>query len=207
MRMNMKKRIIFIVAWLLCIIWLCGCSNIPPTHYYTFRPDSEKTATTTSPKYPHIVAIDAFEAEVPYQQDKIVYRTSPYEVNFHEYRRWLRPLEELVTEQVLKLVSAAGMFQDVHTQAFESYADYIIRGRIKMFDQWYSEGTSSVRVRLEYHLIALKEERIIWMDTVETETDIPGLEIVETVKGFETALQENILQALAAIDEVLYQRK
>ena len=76
-----------------------------------------------------------------------------------------------------------------------------------MFDQWYSEEIVSVRVRLEYHLVAPKEERIIWMDTVETKTNIPTLEVVETVKGFETALQENILQALDAIDEVLYQRK
>lgn len=204
----MKKRSNFIVTCLLCITWLfCGCANIPLTHYYTFQPDIEKKAETRSPKYPYIVTIDAFEADVPYQQDKIVFRTSPYEVNFYEYHKWLRLPEELVTEQVFKLVSAAGMFQNVHTQAFESYSDYIIRGRIKMFDQWYREGTSSVRVRLEYHLIATQEEHTIWMDTVETDINLSKLGIVETVKGFETALQENVLQALDAIDEVLYQRK
>lgn len=203
----MKKRIILIVACLLCIILFWGCANIPPTHYYTFRPDIEKKAKTISPKYPYIVAIDTFEADIPYQQDKIVYRTSPYEVNFYEYRKWLRPLEELVTEQALKLVSSSGMFQDIHARAFDAYSDYIVRGRIKMFDQWYSEGAFSVQVRLEYYLVAPQEERIIWMDTVETKANIAKLEIVETVKGFETALQENILQALTAIDEVLSQRK
>ncbi len=138
----------FIIGCLLLITWLCGCTDIPLTHNYTFRPDIEKQAETTSPKYPYIIAIDTFEADVPYQQTKIVFRTSPYEVNFYEYHKWLRSPEELVAEQVLKLVSAAGMFQNVHAQAFESYSDYILRGRIKMFDQWYSEETSSVRVRL-----------------------------------------------------------
>jgi len=203
-----KKRKLLIVCYLFYSVWLCyGCANIPLTHYYTFQPDVEKKAQTASPKYPYVIAIDIFEADVPYQQDKIVYRMSPYEVNFYEYHKWLRPPEEMVTEQVLKLVSSAGMFRNVHSSAFESYSDYIIRGRIKMFDQWYREGISSVRVQLEYHLIAPQEEQIIWMDTVETTTNVPKLEILETVKGFETALQENILQALTAIDEVLHQRE
>ena len=210
----MKKRYILVVSCLLYPIWLCGCAEIPLTHYYTFRPDVGKNAKTTSSKYPYVVAIDTFEADVPYQQDKIVFRTSPYEVNFYEYHKWLRPPEELVTDQVLKLVSSAGMFQNVHARAFESPPDYIIQGRIKMFDQWNSGKTSFVRIQLEYHLIAPEEEQIIWMDTVETTANISKLEstelaqfIVETVKGFETALQENILQALAAIDGVLSRRK
>ncbi len=203
----MKKRSIFIVACLLSIIWLWGCANIPLTHYYTFHPDLEKKVAIAAPKSSYTLAIDTFEADVPYQQDKIVFRTSPYEVNFYEYHKWLRPLEELVTDQVLKLVSSAGLFQSVHSRAFESYSDYILRGKIKMFDQWYNAGNSFVRIQLEYQLVVPDQEQIIWMNTVETKGDIRNLAIVETVKGFETALQENVLQALAAIDGVLHQRK
>jgi ABC-type uncharacterized transport system auxiliary subunit len=184
----------------------CGCANIPLTHYYTFQPEVEKKGGTKAPKYPYVMAVDTFEADVPYQQDKIVFRTSPYEVNFYEYHKWLRPPEELVTNQIVKLVSAAGMFQNVHARAFEAYSDYIIRGKIKMFDQWYKEDkTSFVQVHLEYYLIASEEEQIIWTDTVKTTADISNLNIVETVKGFETALQENILQALTSIDSTLSQ--
>ena len=65
----MKKRSNFIVTCLLCITWLCGCANIPLTHYYTFRPDIEKKAKTISPKYTYIVAIDTFDEE---DDDEIV---------------------------------------------------------------------------------------------------------------------------------------
>ena len=195
------------VFWGVIAIWLYGCTPVPPTYYYTFRPDIEKNVGTASPQYPSVLAIEAFDADVPYQQDKIVFRTSPYEVNFYEYHKWLRPLGELVTDQVVKFISAAGMFQKVHPRAFESYADYTLRGRIKMFDQWYSETTSHVRIQLEYALMASEKEQILWMDTVETTAPVSNLKVVETVKGFETALQENVLQALTAIARVLSQRK
>ena len=54
------------------------------------------------------MAVDTFEADVPYQQDKIVFRTSPYEVNFYEYHKWLRPPEELVADQIEGDAGVAG---------------------------------------------------------------------------------------------------
>ncbi len=203
----MKKRVLLIV-WCISFIWLSGCVNIPLTHYYTFHPDLETTTERKSPKYPYVIGIETYEASAPYQQDRIVYRTSSYEVNFYEYRRWLHLPTDLVTGQVQRLFTSSGLFERVHAYAFEAYADYIIRGKILMFDQWYSDDTtSSVRVGILYQLIAPEEERIIWMDSVETTAAVPGLELVETVKGFESALQENIRQALAAIDHVFAQRQ
>ncbi len=77
-----------------------------------------------------------------------------------------------------------------------------------MFDQWHNEdNTSTVRVGILYQLIAPEEERIIWMDNVETTAAVPSLELVETVKGFESALQKNIRQALGAFDHAFAQRQ
>ncbi len=203
----MRKRVLLIV-WCVCLIWMNGCVDIPLTHYYTFPPDIENPAERTSPKYSYVIGIETYEASAPYQQDRIVFRTSAYEVNFYEYHRWLRPPAELVSEQVQKLFMASGLFERVHAYAFEAYADYIIRGKILMFDQWHNEdNTSTVRVGILYQLIAPEEERIIWMDNVETTATVPSLELVETVKGFESALQKNIRQALGAFDHAFAQRQ
>jgi ABC-type uncharacterized transport system auxiliary subunit len=192
---------------IVCLFGLYGCiANIPPTHYYTFQPGGATVTESDAPKYPYVIGVEGYEADVPYQQDKIVFRTSAYEVNFYEYRRWLRPPTELVMEQALKLLTSSGMFQNVHAYAFESYADYILQGRIIMFDQWYTGATtSSVKVGILHQLVASEEGRIVWMDTIETTATSSSLEILETIKSFEAALQDNILQAITAIDHALAQ--
>ena len=200
----MKKRnLLFICCGV--ILWLSGCVNVPPTHYYAFRPDSVNGAELISPKYPYVLGIEAYEANFPYQQDKIIFRTSPYEVNFYEYHRWLHPPTDLVTEQVQKLFFSSGLFERIHARPFESYSDYILQGSIHLFDQWDTGSTSisSIRIRIYHQLILPDESQILWAKTIETTATVPSLEIVEIVKGFETALQENIRQAIAAIDKVL----
>lgn len=203
----MKQRLSLLGFLCFGMIFLfIGCAQVPLTHYYTFHPDPdirEKASST----FPYILAIETFEAETPYQHDKIVFRTSPYQVAFYEYHKWLRPLEELVPDHIMNIVSARAMFSHVHDQAFELAADYILLGEISMFDRWDTSTPSVARIQITYQLIHVQSDSIVWMDTIDSTAQITSLEfVVDTVKGFETALSENIQQALTAIDEVLSQQ-
>jgi len=199
-----KQRLSRITAlWLGILAVLSGCASVPPTHYYTFQPISVIGRETPSSRYPASIGIEAYEAETPYQQDRIVFRKSPYEVNFYEYHRWLRPPTELVTDQVQKLLKVSGLFQQIQTYTYDSMPDYLLRGRILLFDQWYNGTGSSVQIGIHYQFVEVAQERLLWSDVIETTATVPTLDIVETVKGFESAVQENISQALASIDKVL----
>jgi ABC-type uncharacterized transport system auxiliary subunit len=211
----MKNRWYTISVCVLVVSCCWGCTNIPLTHYYTFRPDIELAEKPVSSTYPYVLTIEPFETDFPYQEHKIVFRRSPYEVNFYEYHKWLQPLEKLVAEQVFKLASATQMFRHVHNQAFGTYANYIIHGNINMFDFWYSPTGSFVRIQIEYQLIAAKEDQIIWMQMMDTTREVEMLDItesitsshiVEIVKVFEAALHDNIIQALTLMDGVLSQQ-
>ena len=195
-----KHYLLFLVLF---IIWIGGCANVPLTHYYAFQPDFETKTATAPPKYDRIIAVDVFEADIPYQQDKIVFRTSPYEISFYEYHKWLRPLGELLAEQTLKVMASAAMFPQVQPYVPELTSDYILRARIKMFDHWYSAQQSFVQVVIQYQLTTTKDERPIWRERIATTAQITNLQVIEIVKGFETAVHDNILQALTAMDGVL----
>lgn len=200
----MKNQSVYLIAlWLGSLVVLTGCASVPPTHYYTFQPVPVIAREPSSPRYSASIGVEAYEAETPYQQDRIVFRKSPYEVNFYEYHRWLRPPTELVTEQVQKLLRTSELFQQVHEYTYDSTPDYLLRGRILLFDQWYNGKGSSVQIGIHYQFVEVAQERILWSDVIETTATVPTLDIVETVKGFESAVQENISHALASIEKVL----
>ena len=52
-----------------------------------------------------------------------------------------------------------------------------------------------------------EQEKLIWTNVIETTVTMPTLEILETIKGFEAALQSNVRQAIIAIDKVLSQKE
>jgi ABC-type uncharacterized transport system auxiliary subunit len=128
-------------------------------------------------------------------------------VNFYEYRRWLRPPTELVTEQVLKYLQTSDLFSSVYGEDVDSPVDYVLQGRILMFDQWYNdENTATTQVGIRYQLLDLEREQMVfWTEVIETSATTSNMEILETIKTFEEALHTNILQAITAIERVLDQ--
>lgn len=202
------NRSFFLLVSVSALFLLSGCSSpVPITHYYTFHPQSFANKPPAATTVPHIVAIDTFNADVPYQQERIVFRTSPYEVNFYEYRKWLRPPTDLVTEQMYHALRASGLFRDA--QLSETGADYLLQGRIVMFEQWYEESqqTSTVHVGIRYALMTADEERVVWTETIETSAKTPSLEILESIQAFETALQQNIQRAIASMGQAFKQEQ
>ena len=196
-----------LLAAAFCI--LSGCATVPNTHYYTFRPTlSASLQGDEATRSPFSLSVEGYGGDVPYQQDKIVFRISAYEINFYEYHRWLRPPTELVTEQVLKQAGASGLFRSVVVEGdFDASTRYVLDGRVLMFDQWYTEqNRSTVRVGIRYRFFAPEQEQDLLLDKIiETTADTPSMEILEVIKAFETALHENITQAIAEIDRIIVQ--
>lgn len=203
----MRMRMSFWLACVSALLMSSGCSSsIPITHYYTFHPQPFAGQKPATAAHPQILAVDTFSADVPYQQERLVFRTSPYEVNFYEYRKWLRSPTDLVTDQVFHAIKAAGIFQDA--RLYETGADYLLQGRIVMFEQWYEEQqTSTIHVGIRYALTTADEEHILWLDTIETSAKTPSLDILETIQAFEAALQQNIRQAITHISQAIEQKQ
>jgi ABC-type uncharacterized transport system auxiliary subunit len=188
---------------MLIVVGSGGCSSVPSTNYYTFAPELAPPSPASSATYPYVLAIDAFQADVPYQQERIVYRVSPYQVNFYEYHRWLRPTNDVVTDQVLNVLEAMHLFKRVHAQPYDIPSDYVLQGQIKMFDQWAETTPPVVRIQIDYRFLAAQSERVLWAQRIDTTVPLASLGLVDTVKGFESALQENLRQALSELAEIL----
>ncbi len=195
-----------ISVWL---VILSGCAQVPFTHYYTFDPDNVGQADigespAASPPAPVVLAIGTFEADVPYQQDRIAFRRSAYEVGFYEYHKWLRPLTDLVQAEMIRQSKASSLFSRVHGQAFQVAADYILLGTITMFDRWDGATSSETRIQITYQLLDASGEQIIWMDSIASAAPVSSLGApVTTVQSFETALHINIQHALETVHDVV----
>ena len=203
------QRFSVIMIWLTTFFILNGCASVPLTHYYTFQPTLiESSQASEQAKYPFGLNVEEYSGDVPYQQDRIIFRTSAYEISFYEYHRWLRPPTELVTGQILKQLNASSPFHTVQESNFDASTRYVMEGRVLMFDQWYTEQKrSTVRVIVRHRLLDPEQEQdLLWEETIETTAETPSMEILEVIKAFETALQENIRQALAEIDRVVAQQ-
>lgn len=97
----------------------CGGAT-PATHYYALAtPAAPAPAHGASPpaapaaSAAPAIAIETFAADPPYDDERIVYRTDPYRVDYYEYHRWSASPGMMVADYLARAFERTGQFRAV----------------------------------------------------------------------------------------------
>ncbi len=199
----MNKSIFFSI--LLIMVVITGCGGIPQTHYYRidYTPAS---ATSNNAGVPVTLGVSQFTADVLYESDKIVYRNSPYEVQFYHYRRWVAPPRKIVTERILRQYQTSGAFGKVVRLPTKQTVDYVLKGNIRAFEEWDENNAWAGLVTLEFSLQDIESNETIWQKTLSQRTAAVKREPVEVVKAISQSLNQVIQNSIEDIEKHLVNR-
>ncbi|MBT3821591.1 MAG: hypothetical protein HOC91_03270 [Nitrospinaceae bacterium] len=111
-----------------------GAEKVPETRYFVVD-YSVPTSINAGPIVPVVVGVDNFRSDAVYRTEKIVFRKVPYEVNFYPYERWGARPDEIVTDRMIDHLLATKRFREVVRAASGVPSDYLVRGRVKRFEE------------------------------------------------------------------------
>lgn len=78
----------------------------PSINYHALSPPDAVARTGVAPA----IAVEELRAQAPYDQRRIVYRTSPYQLSYYEYDQWAAAPGVLVAEYLRRAYQASGRF-------------------------------------------------------------------------------------------------
>lgn len=195
------KQVTFVAAGLVTIFMLSYCGSVPPTYYY--RIDYPFANSQNSSILPHTIGVAQFSADVLYDSDKIVYRNSPYEVQFYHYRRWVAPPKQIVTEKVYQQFRSSGLFQRVVRIPSTFNIDYILRGRITAFEEWDEPQAWFGVVTIEFQLYKTDSSEVVWEQVISEKTPASKQEPAEVVQAISESLNKVVAKSIMEIGEYL----
>lgn len=186
----------------LCLL-LQACGGVPQTFYYTVAPlalSEMKENVNAKPSTNAVVlGVEKFSSEALYDDDRLIYRGSPYEVKYDHYRRWASAPKQLVTEEVMKSLQAARVFREVTGFPGSAKVDYVLTGRVLAFEEWDRGEQWFGRVAFAAQLYDLAARRILWSEIFEAETRaekrVPTAVVAAIGKSLEKCLAD-LQQAL-----------
>jgi len=182
------------ILLILCVFILISCGKVPDTHYYQLSYPALDNSITQA-KIDKIVGVKKFVAEPPYDQDRIVYRESPFEVKFYNYRRWVCSPREMLSESAVRHLRGSGLFAGVvHAQNNQSF-DYLLCGHIHQFEEWDEADAWQARVKLWIELRSVSTDNIIWQGYVESQVPVIEKTPLNVVKALSSAV-DSCLQEL-----------
>ena len=163
----MKQKWFFALVSILFL----ACGHAPQTHYFTLQmPDREIDNSARA----GILYIQHFTAEAPLVQDRLVYKTSPFEFKFDHYRRWIVPPAELLTSKAVDYFRASGPFAIVTLAPPRNEDALILNARVRRFDEVLSGGERTVVIDLWIEIMNYRDRQMLWTGTLRNERPVQG---------------------------------
>lgn len=147
--------------------FLQSCGGVPETYYYTLAFEQSAPLNDGHTPLPFALGVEKFQSETIYDDDRIIYRDSPFEVKYYFYRRWVAPPRHLITEKVLSYLSDAGLFEKVTMHPSTVNVKYVLSGRLLAFEEWDEQNTWYGKVAFQASLYEPATRRVVWTGRFE----------------------------------------
>lgn len=143
---------------------LAACaSRVPETRFYQLAEPGKATEPGDGPA----VAIDALDTDSAYDDDRIVYRVTPYRLDYYNYHRWSAPPGTMIANYLERAFEHSGKFAAV-TRDPAGGAPVSLGGRVIAIEEVDRTKTKWVgRVVLELTLTDSATGDVLWREQFE----------------------------------------
>ncbi|HLU68502.1 MAG TPA: ABC-type transport auxiliary lipoprotein family protein [Kofleriaceae bacterium] len=153
------------LAPLAALALAAACGARPPElrYYQIAVPGDPRRPPAGAP----VVAVEELEVDDAYDDDRIVYRTSPYRLDYYHYHRWSARPGQLLARALESALERTGRFTAV-TDEDAGAAGAVLGGRVTAIEEVdLSERQWVARLALELHLRDAASGEVLWSGEVE----------------------------------------
>jgi ABC-type uncharacterized transport system auxiliary subunit len=186
---------------LLVLLAACG-GKMPETRYYQLaaQAPAAKAANSTG----LVLAIEPLAAAQAYDDERMVYRLTPYRLDYYNYHRWSTSPGTLVSDFLERAFEQSGRFSGV-TRDSQS-APVTLGGRLLAFEEVDKSKTQWVgRVVIELTLTDTASGEVLWSEQFEELEPLDTQNPEGLVKALSRAMTRIAQRALPVISNLAIQ--
>ena len=189
----MTKRSFWLLAVCMNVLLFIACSKIPEPRYYSLELNVLQESMDI--KY-DVLYIRSFDASLLFNVDKFVYRTSPYEVKFDNYRRWVLSPSLLLTEIAASYFRESGLFERVTLDMPKDETGLVLFGYIFRFEEVAYETERQVIAHFDFEIHELPGRSLLLSKSIKRRMPVNGTETEDILRAMSKAVQ-GIFEELA----------
>jgi ABC-type uncharacterized transport system auxiliary subunit len=171
---------------LACIaLFLAACAGkTPETRFYQLAsPGQTTTANSAGVPLGAALQIEPLDTDPAYDDERMVYRLTPYRLDYYNYHRWSSTPGTLIADFLERSFESSGRFRNVTRDA--SGAPVTLGGRVVAIEEVDKNKASWVgRVVIELRLTDPATGQVIWSEQYEENEPVKQ----QTPEGLAAAL-------------------
>ena len=145
---------------------------------------------------PQAVIVDFIDVSYVDSSGIATYKTSPEQIGFHNYHRWVIDPREVVTNAVTDRLRASGNFTQVKLYDGRTDVDYVLTGRVEKLEEVDCEGGVKVEVAISAQMTSLRTGAAVWTNTVDEVGTVDQRNVPAVVSEMNRTMQRAIEKLL-----------
>ena len=152
------------------ILLVASCANkLPETRYYQLAAPAKRAPVQSQA----VLVVEPLETDGAYDDERIVYRTTPYRFDYYQYHRWSAAPGTLVGNFLEQAFERSGHFQRV-VRSLSPAADAVLGGRVVAIEEVDTSKTKWIgRIVLELTLSDARTGEVVWTEQYEETEAMP----------------------------------
>jgi ABC-type uncharacterized transport system auxiliary subunit len=162
------KKTLFFLRLLLCsgMAWflISGCASVPEKKYFIINYMPAPLASRLSPQpYPCSIRIKDFDIEEAYARPQIVFRQSPFELQYYYYQIWAVKPTRMITDLVQKHLTIANIASHIVRRFDEgSRPDYELSGNVEAIEEYDSDQLWFAHLAVRITLTRVRDNEVVY---------------------------------------------
>jgi len=158
------RRIFLFLPVLIVLLGLVGCITSVGKKYYQLHLDSmgpgttDKGAVHTGNK---VLLVEAVEVEDIYNDFRVVYRTSPYQLNYYSYNFWIKKPGKLVRDSITDYLSKSNIFKKVIKDYSEGSPDLLLKAVVHILEEFDQPGVWFAHLKMDIEIKDFKSNQTV----------------------------------------------
>ncbi len=186
----------------LVLLALAACAGkVPDTRYYQL---AAPAAAARGPAGPAI-AVEPLAADAAYDDERIVYRLTPYRLDYYNYHRWSSPPGTMLGNYLEDAFAKSGRFRAVMHEVTDT-APVTLGGRVIAIEEVDRSKTEWVgRVAIELTLTDTLTNKVLWSQQFEETEPLHAQTPEGLAQALSVAMQRISQKALPEVADVAEQ--
>ena len=205
-KLFLRLRCSWALILVLTSVW--SCSAVPEVTFFTMAYSLLPHKKRNPPKaLVESIRIRDLEITPAYDQDKIVYRFSPYQFQYYTYKLWAVKPHKMVSRLIKRHIEHSGLFRTVVSDLGDIRPQFELTGTLEAIeeldsgDEWYAHLTFSL------HLSRHKDGRVIWSRRSNLKKRVYNKAPVYVVKALSELLENQMNTIIAELHAFLGRAK
>lgn len=187
------------VIVLICLL-LAACWSSPEKQYFQLHLTPSQESRSHS--FDRVVLVEPFKVDNLYDDFQIIFRVSPFEMNYYAYVFWAEKPAVLVRDSVIHYLQEQNSFRKVIKEYSAGDPDLILRARLHILEEidhperWFAHLSMEMEV-VDFHT----GEILVSLRFARTEP-LPGKDVSELPKVASVILREEVDRLLQKLQDL-----